>query len=395
MKILVVDDDSSKLEIIRNVVNASLDSVQIDHSATAFDALSAIAHNRYDLLLLDILLPWRENNPPEAKSSFQLLSYVNELHPQNWPGSILGITAEAESKESNSIAFENFGVAIWVVNSVESKWKEQLRNLLQVLKYSASTKSTIEQIHCCVINALDIEAQGVACAWSSAFGSWTLFGGIGRVRNAIYKDISIANVTLDRMGPVCASLATQLAVSQLNPSILLMTGICGGISGECDLGDVVVAQTSWEWQTGKWDKHGQFRSAPEQERVHPRLLLAAKNINEVQLAGFWASFKGLKPPNAPRLHFAPMASGSSVVAADGMTQIIRQQHRKVIGIDMESSGFYFAARSSGGAITPALCVKAVSDLADASKSDIYHQYCSELSAFIASLICDEYFSDPS
>ncbi len=75
-----------------------------------------------------------------------------------------------------------------------------------------------------------------------------------------------------------------------------------------------------------------------------------------------------------------MVTGSAVVASKDIQEVFKGQHRKMAGIDMECYGMYYAASNHAGAPVRALCIKAVSDLADRAKDDDHQQYCSYISA---------------
>lgn len=78
-----------------------------------------------------------------------------------------------------------------------------------------------------------------------------------------------------------------------------------------------------------------------------------------------------------------ITTGSAVVAnRDVIDAIIEPQYRKVLGIDMETYGVYFACEKSGKNIK-FVSMKAVSDLADVEKDDSYHKFCSYVSAKFA------------
>jgi nucleoside phosphorylase len=61
-----------------------------------------------------------------------------------------------------------------------------------------------------------------------------------------------------RMGLVGMAIACSKAIELFRPKIVAMSGICAGVDGESKLLDIVVGQTCWEYQTGKF-KDGKFR----------------------------------------------------------------------------------------------------------------------------------------
>ena len=66
-----------------------------------------------------------------------------------------------------------------------------------------------------------------------------------------------------------------------------------------------------------------------------------------------------------------------------MIRRIRQQSEAISAIDMESYGFYYAAKFTIAARPEVLCVKSAADYADQKKGDAWHKVCCFLSATLA------------
>ena len=66
--------------------------------------------------------------------------------------------------------------------------------------------------------------------------------------------------------------------------------------------------------------------------------------------------------------------GASVVGDPEMTKLIIEQHRKLMGIEMESYGVLAAAEESPLPLPEAFSIKSVSDFGDDDKSDAYQKY---------------------
>ncbi|MEM5372619.1 hypothetical protein V4C53_42310 [Paraburkholderia azotifigens] len=198
------------------------------------------------------------------------------------------------------------------------------------------------------------------------------------------REYSVAAGFCQRMGPVAASILTMKALLELRPSLVAMTGICAGIPGKADIGDVVATEVSWDWQSGKHvDKNGieGFEIAPHQLGIHDacrNALLLFKRDEE-----FWRSLA----PDAlnakvkqPKLVLGPMATGSSVLAdARVAARIKENQHKNVVGLDMETYGV-FAAAQAYSASTKVISLKSVCDKGDVKKNDRHQSYAASVSA---------------
>ncbi len=176
--------------------------------------------------------------------------------------------------------------------------------------------------------------------------------------------------------PAAMHLAWMLQ-SEFRPKTMAMTGICGGVGASVALGDVVIAQKSWDWQTGKWMSSGELASEIEQCEASADLVAAASGVD---LSCAYHGYPGAKPANSPAVLVAPMVTGSGVVANETLHGVMRGPHRKAAAVDMECFGFYYAVNASPNPRPDVICIKSVSDLANSGKSDEFHSFCSAMSA---------------
>lgn len=185
---------------------------------------------------------------------------------------------------------------------------------------------------------------------------------------------------LSQMGPIASAHAAATLLTEYRPRSLVMTGICGGFSKEVSIGDLVIADKSWDWQAGKWTKEGVLSPSGDPRDGAAELVAYARTVGEVVKLAH-ERFTGYeKPASTPKLVPGPMVTGSAVVASKDIQEVFKGQHRKMAGIDMECYGMYYAASNHAGAPVRTLCIKAVSDLADRAKADNHQQYCSHISA---------------
>ena len=90
----------------------------------------------------------------------------------------------------------------------------------------------------------------------------------------------------------------------------------------------------------------------------------------------------------PKIFFSPMPSGASVICDEKIfSEIIRPQHRKCVGLDMETYGVYFSIQNTSRKQIEFFSIKCVSDYADIEKNDDYHEVSCYISAnFLAKFI---------
>jgi len=201
----------------------------------------------------------------------------------------------------------------------------------------------------------------------------------------------VACIRLTRMGMIDSAVVTNNAVSELKPKVCVMTGICGGLSGRVELGDVIVASESWDWQRGKHTTSG----TAETHSFEPDII-RMPDILSRKITGFLQEIKSLDSIRALQLdspkreevsfRVGAIASGSAVVSSSKKSIEIASQSRKLLGIDMEIFGFYSASRNFEGAGTTFIALKSVCDLADSNKNDDFHPFSSTISAEVGTEI---------
>ena len=89
----------------------------------------------------------------------------------------------------------------------------------------------------------------------------------------------------------------------------------------------------------------------------------------------------------------PVVSGASVITDPDIVQdVLDNQDRTVLGIEMEIYGMYYAANWALNPKPKYIAMKAVSDFANESKGDMYHKYASYTSAKVFEVLAKEYFT---
>ncbi len=90
-------------------------------------------------------------------------------------------------------------------------------------------------------------------------------------------------------------------------------------------------------------------------------------------------WKGEKPQELKAL-VGPVASGAAVLAWRPAMEEIAKQHRKLIGVEMETYGVFMAARVCSHPRPLAFSAKSICDFGDESKQDGYQRYAAFTSA---------------
>jgi nucleoside phosphorylase len=186
------------------------------------------------------------------------------------------------------------------------------------------------------------------------------------------------------MGLTAAAIVTTQLILQFRPRLVVMIGIAAGTrSGNKEFGDVLVADPSVDYNSGKVvDVKGIREFLPDpypiglNARLHSVLQKYASNKQVfVDIRKRWA---GPTPPSPNRLHLGPLGAADQVI--DDPTRIleITKNWRKLVGVEMETYAVYRACHESPDPKPRMVSFKAVCDFA-AEKTDSWQGY----AAFIA------------
>lgn len=191
----------------------------------------------------------------------------------------------------------------------------------------------------------------------------------------------VAVTQLPQMGNVAASIHVTQAITELNPTCVLMVGIAAGIQGKVNLGDVIIADQLIYYEQGKQMSKG-LEVRPLSIPTDPVLLHSAENYDADDC---WADMVCEHAPSSkriPTIHFGPFAVGEKVVAAHSYVSDLVKLHPKLIGVEMESYGVA-AAVASAHSRPRFLAIRGVSDFADEQKNDKYRDYATAAAATFA------------
>lgn len=390
INILIIDDDNNRIRKIAAVVKG--DGIDVVHVMTKNEALCKLEETEYDLVIIDIMLPENiDSVNPQPTAGIDIIKDIYQRSKIIPPRSIVGVTSSNETFEKSKSFFEEKLVPILIWNESDDLWKKQL---LEKINYLKLNKSETISIDTAIVTAVSDEFNAV----KQAYENWQRF----TITNdpAIYfvTDIQTNNghskklllTQLPNMGMTAASNAVTKIILHFKPRQVYMVGICGGVRNEVELCDVIVATQTWDYGSGKiTPKEGDeksyygFEASPKQIGPKPEIINNLTYFGEEILKNVVKSWNDTHKdkPLTSKLKFCPMPSGASVICDPALfEEIIKPQHRKCKGFDMETYGVYFAAQYTSTEPIDFISIKSVSDFADTKKDDNYHEDCCYLSS---------------
>lgn len=402
MKILIADDQLRRYpRLIEALGERGIDREAVRIVPSASDARTALAETSYDLLILDILIPYRPEDEPDAQHALDLLVELHDANEINRPGRILGITADRAVTGEAADAFE---ARTWSVLNYAADNDDWLTRALACVDYILAERARpamarvtydIDVAIICALAAPELE-EVLKLPWNwgaprpiddhvFVHDGWFMAG---------ERRVSVAAASAPRMGMVATALLTAAVIATLHPRLIAMCGICAGVRGKVEIGDVVMADPAWDFQSGKRiggaGDQG-FAPAPHQLYASPlvRAHLEQIRADAAALAQLGVAF-GSDAPRSPRLKLGPLASGSAVLADGKVIQEITQQHRELLGVEMEAYGLYAAAQLASRPRPQVVALKSVCDFADPDKGDDHQRYAAYTSAGVLQLLLERF-----
>lgn len=396
IKILVVDDDQEKRRVVTEVA-LKVDGVDMRNVQTATDVTSAkraIACTHFDLVILDINLPERQDCVVSVGAGLNVLRFIKNNTKAKPPAFVVGMTAYDDGAEA---AAKEFSSPIWKLvrfSHSDDSWKEPLMAAIEYLNASKRPPYRNDghsfHIDLAIIVALSEEADSIRAqgdGWRLAdvpFDSTPYHYGEFRSEEASLK---VVLAQAPRMGmPMAAVVATKV-IHTFRPKVIAMAGICAGVRGKAELGDILIADPCFDWGSGKWLRVKEtgglkFHPAAYQWRLDESVRGAAQGLsfNTELLQSIHAAYDGDKPKQPPCVMIEAMASGASVLQASSLMADVREQHKNLVGVEMESYAVFTAAELAAEPRPTCISVKSVCDFGDETKNDWAHGYAAHTSA---------------
>ncbi|WP_316190930.1 histidine kinase [Bradyrhizobium sp. SZCCHNS2096] len=396
ISVLVVEDDNQKFgRIHATLVGAGVAAEDICHAITSSQALDRMARKEFDLLLLDVNLPRRLGENPIRGGGAQLLFDVHRDGSIRPPRYIVGLTAFEDVVHEFG---EKFSDLLWTLvfySDNSNQWIGQIAAKVAYIRAAKGSKNFtdgatygVDLAVVCALDGLELTAvRAMPCGWQplrmERDETRYISGAISDGKEAF----SVVAAAAPRMGMPASAVLTSKIIAQFRPRLVVMTGICAGRVGKADLGDVIVADPCWDWGSGKIDSVNdvpEFRPAPHQVELDTDLGALMKEVcaDVGMLARVKAEAVGTKPPHELQVHFGPLASGAAVVANSNVFNLLLQQHRNLLAIEMEAYGVVLACKGSGKPRPLSLIMKSVCDFADKDKVDDFQEYAAHTSTLL-------------
>ena len=400
MKILIVDDQYEKVPEIARIATSINPDASIDHRTTAAAGRVAMYNGRYDLLIVDLHLPATNGALGTETGGIDFLNIVKLDKRTQLPAQALFLTAKEDLHlKLEGLAFAT-GAQICFFSPHKTQWIEVLAGRIAYVKeYTKRLNNGIGEVDVAIVTALRNPELQAVLTLPYSFKSINLSDDptsyhIGRI---VTDDgnLSVLAMSSFRKGMSSAASLASKITSKFKPRLLIMTGICAGVRGKVNLGDVIIGDPTWDWGSGKHSKGEDgspvFKLAPHQCVTNSIISELSKDLsaNKDLLSSIRSNWHGDVPSGTLSIHVGPMASGGAVIADDRVTSEIIDQNKDILAVDMEAYAVMAAAEYSNNSLTLPIVIKSVCDYADAEKNDKWQSYAAYTSAAFANALITE------
>lgn len=374
ISVIIIDDSETKRE---NIKKALLETNEYEYAIDEEDCVSSAKkkfnYKQYDLAIVDLALPIWNDGDIDPRAGVDLLREIHEMDFFLFPKTVLAVTQHEENLELRT-ELDELGVVLCHY-SHDTDISSALKPY--IIKSIKNKIQTAYDYDVCIIAALEKEIKPIrkhitSLASSDEYSYQDFYFEHGYIQ-ADGTSLKVALITLPRMGLVSSSITSMKAIGLLRPKIVIMPGICAGVKGKVNIGDLIVADPCWEWQVGKIESET-FKHEPYQINLNGLSKGLIQVYNKERLNSYWMSCTTKRPEKEPALHIGAIASGSSVISNEDKVIEIAQQHRKLLGLEMEIYGVYSAC-CTGWPKPNFIAVKSVCDFGDNTKHDDYQDFC--------------------
>jgi nucleoside phosphorylase len=401
MRVLLADDGGKKAAVLDTFLTDKgvLEAGELAIAESGASAREKLRTEKFDLLIVDILLPWRDEEPT-AEGSRRLLDSILFDDDINRPRQIVGLTADDAAVQAAGPVFAAHTWTVLRFDETSTNWMEAIASSIRymALKEAAPRYET----DLLVVTALrDPEMTAVhRLPWN--WQAEEPLDDATFVRRGSFQSgdvtYSVVTAVADRMGMVSAAVLTTKSIALLRPRFCVIVGICAGIESETRFGDVILGDPVWDYQSGKRvreeDGAHVFKIDPHQLPVSQYVRARVKQLAlDEDLLRSIRRGREDDPGHDLRILVGPLATGSAVLADKQKVVEVQEQHRKVIGIEMEAYGVYAAASHAGAPKPSALALKGVSDFADHAKDNSAQKYAAHTSANVMRYLFERYMTE--
>lgn len=403
MKILLVEDTDEKARQVIVTIDAVLGTgiAHLERANSFLTAIRMLQIKTYDLLILDLLIPTHDNDSAVGNGGKNVLEEIFCGDQCCQPSHIICLTAFEDVASSIKSEIEKNRVNIVIYSETDSSWHHVLgaliRNIDRRLKVAGKFPADYNIDIAIVTSSPHVELSEVTKLPGPFVREYhqddSLYYYLANWTTQQKVLLSVVACAAPSMGMTAACVTACKVIERWRPHYLVMTGISAGTKKDQDFGDVLVAESAFDYGSGKivQSENGErlFIPSPNPLSIDSDISAILQRWEREQ-CGMDAIRKCWHVPlvKNPKMIVGILASGAAVIADNKVVEEIMSKSRKVVGLEMEAYGIFQAARLARSPRPKVLVAKSVSDFADNRKNDSAQHY----AAFTSARFVYEFFT---
>lgn len=395
IQILVVDDNKLRVEHIKELTqNYKQQEVQITFTTSIIGAKKILLETPFDVMLLDLVLPFRDDSTPKDTGGVDLLREMVQIDRYKLPQHVLVISEYENalkdlSSISNELAFSSIKY-----KASDDEWKVRLKNFLDQILRAGSNSSLDYNYDFAIICALDNPELREVLRLPYNWKPFAMVNDSTDYYTGTFAEKRLICASAYEMGMSASAVLATKMILKFRPRYLIMTGIAGGVPGKgLHFGDVMIADPCFDYESGKRVFDGEesiFKPDYKPLRLDDKVCQIIKHIAAQSdvLFHIYDTCCYEKPDNTLSIKIGPLGSGAAVLSDPTVINRVLEHNRKFMGFDMEAYAVMLAATIAPSPKPKAIVIKSVSDFGE-GKTDKYQKYAAYTSAKVMDLFIQE------
>ncbi len=380
MKILLLEDNSRRIQKIIQLAKNLFPNVYVNQVFDAENALKSLRHEQYDVFIVDLFVPESLAEEISTNAGVDLIDHVfqtneNIFHPKG-----MIVLSSNLDHENYSSYLAQYPVAL-IDGNKDEEWQTLLINNLNYYM------NRCNNIDVAIITAVDVEFNAIYdSTWQKDKDVGTIKFYRKTFKNNEGKLIHTILFQLEDKGMVSPGIGICTLLKHYRPKNIIMIGITAGNPDKTKFGDVIVATQSYDYSYGaikEIDGNVEFETDLVLEKASDDLIsifreYSKNNRIQQEIRNRVNMLDEYKEDIEIKL--GSIATGPAVIKSKYFTEkYIRPQNRNYLGIDMETYSVYYSCKRLDNQLNY-ISIKSVCDHANSEKKDTHQKYCSKLTA---------------